>query len=177
MKKKLRRSLWGLQWIFLKNEKKGRKTKQNRNSMDFQLEDSVASDVEEFPEVIMRKLSDYEAPSIKVNQASTKEKYKMSHIEDLPNLSYKNPHIYLETGNDRLFPMAKEKPERKSESTKNSRPKTVEIRRVVYPDRFIQRVKKIEANTISNRRKSYGKWFIPPDKWKQSLDSFILKNS
>ena len=175
MKRKLRKSLWGLQWIFLKNEQNSFKQKKRRATEIIGNEDSVASDIEDFPEISMRKLEDYDVPAIKINKASTKEKYKMSHIEDLPNLGYKNPHIHLDLESDNTLLLEKQRFERKLESSRQSRPMTVGIRQVVYPDKHIIRHKKLEPNTSTNRRKNYGKWFIPPEKWRQSLDSFIEK--
>lgn len=176
MKKKLRKSLWGLQWIFLKNEKSIRRSVAHKISNVGSFDDSVASEIEEFPEISMRKLEDYNLANININKASNKEKYRLAHIEDLPNLSYKNPHISLESIDDNWDAFEMIKNERRLESAKVPRPKTVEIRRVVFPQKFIIRNKKPEVNTNANRRKSYGKWFIPPEKWKKSLDHFIQEN-
>lgn len=175
MNKKLRKSLWGLQWIFLKNEKKVFRSSVRRTSELAVHEDSVASDIEDFPDISMRKLEEFEVPSIKVDKVSTKEKYKMSHIEDLPNLSYKNPHIQLDVLDTHWAEHERIQFERRLESEKHSRPKTVEIRRVVFPPKTMIRHKKPELNTPVNRRKNYGKWFLPPNKWEHSLNQNLQK--
>ena len=173
MKKKLRKSLWGLQWIFLKQEKHQPKSSNRDVSEILALHDPVGSDFEDFPEISMRKLENYQIPDIKINEASTKEKYNMTHIEDLPNLSYKNPHIRLDLKSEKWASKEKKKLFKSFESAKPSRPKTVEIRKVVFPQKTIVRLRKPEINTCTNRRKNYGKWFIPPEHWKKSLDNFL----
>lgn len=176
MKKRLRRSLWGLQWIFLKTEK-SRDKSMNRGIINLSpQENSVASDLEDFPQISLAKLEDNEPPPIKVNKVSTRDKYKMTHIDDLPNLSYKKPHIRIESNNENWLDIQKQSFERKAESSKHSRPKTVEIRRLVLPEKHIRRIRKPEHNNSANRRKHYGKWFIPPEKWKNSLDHFLSEN-
>jgi hypothetical protein len=172
MNKKLRRSLWGLQWIFLRHEKP--KTRSSiKKSLDFSMIDhSVASDVEDFPEVSMLKLDDFDLPSIEINSATIKEKYKMSHIEDLPNLSYRNPHIILNTFDEN----EKNESKKMKSDSKPPRHKSIQIRRVVFPARVMMRERKPESVNVTSRRKNYGRWFLPPEKWKDSLDCFVKSN-
>jgi hypothetical protein len=174
MNKKLRRSLWGLQWIFLKQEKPTTKTSTRKSINLSAIENSVASDIEDFPEISMLKFDDFEIPSVNVNSASTKEKYKMSHIEDLPNLSYKNPHILL--GNTEEADKFDTKKSKDKSDTKPIRHKSIQIRRVVFPARVMTRDRKPESVNSTTRRKNYGRWFLPPEKWRDSLDAFVNTN-
>lgn len=187
MNKKLRRSLWGLQWIFLKHEKPSTRTSLKKSLNISAIENSVASDIEDFPEISMLKLEDYEFPQIEINSLSTKEKYKMSHIEDMPNLNYKSPHIHFakedkENNKNRKsasarFNSAHQGLEMKEvERSKPLRNKSIQIRRVVFPPKGIIRERKMESVNSTSKRKNYGRWFLPPEKWKESLDCFLSNN-
>lgn len=147
----------------------------------------MASDIEDFPEISMLKLEDYEFPPIEINSLSTKEKYKMSHIEDMPNLNYKSPHIHFAKENNENNKSRKSASARFNSTHKalevkeveKSRPfrnKSIQIRRVVFPPKGIIRERKLESVNSTSKRKNYGRWFLPPEKWKESLDNFLSIN-
>jgi hypothetical protein len=174
MKKKLRKSLWGLQWIFLKNEKIFNRSPKPKKSEISEYQSYTTAEMLDFPEISLRKQDDINSPTVRMSDISTRENYRMTHIEDLPTLQYKNPHIHLDT--DPEFENQKP-PLRSLQTPKNPRPKTVEIRRLVIPQKFVPKYVKPEPDTNPNRRKNYGKWFIPPEKWKNSLEVFIKNSS
>jgi hypothetical protein len=187
MSKKLRKSLWGLQWIFLRHEKPSTRTSLKKSFDISAIENSVASDIDDFPELSMLKLEDYDFPPIEINSVSTKEKYKMSHIEDMPNLNYKNPHIHISNknkenneskklGSTRHHSMQQTFELKEVEKVKPTRNKSIQIRKVVFPPKGIIRERRLESVNSTSKRKNYGRWFLPPEKWKESLNSFLNSN-
>ena len=123
----------------------------------------------------MRKVEDYDAYKRKFNQVYN-EKFKLSHVINLPDPVVDDP-LQPTKGTNNHFFIQRDKFEKKTDNSRQIRPKTVEIRKIVYPDKFINRRTRIEPDTSTNRRKSYGKWFIPPEKWKLSLDNFLRKST
>lgn len=49
----------------------------------------------------------------------------------------------------------------------------MEIRKVMIPPKQIPRIPQLGEDTPFNRRKSYGKWFLPPENWNNSLNYFV----
>ncbi|CAG9315042.1 unnamed protein product [Blepharisma stoltei] len=185
MDRKRQRKFQGMQWIFLKSEKL--QPKNNMSMIDSilsQLEENFDDDFEEITNFSSSNFQAKDTSRAKINETSIRDKYTLAHIDDVPSKLYKNPHIELEeienSSNFEQKPFHNlsftSKPKIKKKylhSSSHERPKTMEIRKVIIPPKQIPRIPQVGQDTPFNRRKSYGKWFLRPQEWNNSLHYFL----
>ena len=145
MSRPKRKSLWGLQWVFLKEETPVITSKNTLNSL--------VKDLEEEP--LPDNLEDlYDIPL----SANSSQNYKTDFIEkeiripsivDLRSMKYRSPNIELEKPKVNLRRQLKKDPVSKKSSSRST------------------------ASSSYTRRINYGKWYLPPIEWQSTLHNYL----
>lgn len=175
MRRKHRKHLWGLQWVFLRDNPEAQLLSKNtQNLFDFassKIEDRSVSDLDEFPDIPLDLTTAFERRILKIS-SSIRDTYKLVKTQDIPYDTFRFPRIQTGDISEAEFPPVQHFSDIQS-TGKKEKPGTVEIRKLSLPPKKAPKQELNEENTSFNRRKNYGKWYLPPSRWNQCLSKFI----
>ena len=157
-------NLWGLHWIFLKDDINHRfPTKKKKLKLKLE-KDLILKTPEHksFKSPIASAAKNIE--SFEKLSPSARSAFKFKSPQEPSYREYRSPQGQLDS--------SVEATPRSNQRFRESRTATVKVRRMVLPPKNMPRVEELEDDTCFNRRKHYGKWYLPPKYWKKGLDDF-----
>ena len=157
MTKNNRNSLWGLRWIFLRDEKTvSHSKKYELPSIPIDLTDEV----DDMPDLILNLTE----RSPNVQSPFTARNTKLERMKNYNFKDFRRAKISAKKAQEDL----------PSLTMRSARSGTLKVRKVVFPSKTRPKIEKPERDSSFNRRKHYGKWYLRPNAWNSGLQAFKL---